>query len=334
MVSAASEIPLPPVEDVYDVCREAVSLIEQDSKAMRAIFDQTRNIVRDAATDLSTSLRSLEQIAGEQHTILREIGSFEGASEETTLASFVRDISGTVEGLDGALTRMADTTRSVSESTTRLANDLEGVFSVLARVKSLAHHSHILAINASLEAARADDAGEAFGVVASEMRELASKSSRFNAAATDSVDHVRKSMNQVTAELQTAANDGVATAEISRGRTVELVQDLERLERRLAVALDRVDGLSTDAKARAGDAVRALQFEDMVTQLFGVLSERLRRIEYAAYAVQTFARTAEAGRATPIAAARIVGALARARDKVIDSPVQSVSLAEGTVELF
>lgn len=57
---------------------------------------------------------------------------------------------------------------------------LDGIFNLIENVEGLASQTNLLALNASIEAARAGDAGRGFTVVAEEVRALSKNSSQLN----------------------------------------------------------------------------------------------------------------------------------------------------------
>ena len=66
--------------------------------------------------------------------------------------------------------------KGMNERTTEIEGDVGKATDVVGRIRSNASHSNILALNASIEAARSGDAGRGFAVVATEMGNLSNDS--------------------------------------------------------------------------------------------------------------------------------------------------------------
>lgn len=100
------------------------------------------------------------------------------------------------------LSLIRDQMSSISESITRLNEQSQAVGDIVTTVADLAEQSNLLAVNASIEAAKAGDMGKGFAVVAQEIRNLAEQSK-------DSTRQVRT----ILTEVQKATSKAVLAAE-------------------------------------------------------------------------------------------------------------------------
>lgn len=83
--------------------------------------------------------------------------------------------SSATRSLEG-LGQIRDSVRSIISRSTQLRDQTRQVGEVVETVKDLATRSHVLSLNASIEASRAGESGKGFAVVAAEMRALADQS--------------------------------------------------------------------------------------------------------------------------------------------------------------
>lgn len=92
--------------------------------------------------------------------------------------------------------------KGASEVIHKLAQDTQNVNQILDVITSIAEQTNLLALNAAIEAARAGEQGRGFAVVADEVRELASRTSK-------STTEIRELLN----ELKAAASASVESME-------------------------------------------------------------------------------------------------------------------------
>lgn len=127
------------------------------------------------------------------------------AAEE--LSSSISEISMQTERTNASandaidkLSHALDTVREINSS----AEDVSGIVGI---INDVARQTNLLALNAAIEAARAGEAGRGFGVVASEVKELANQTSR---ATRDIIEKIDKMKSATSAGLR--AMNGVDEA--------------------------------------------------------------------------------------------------------------------------
>lgn len=131
-------------------------VVEETEGSALAVMQQVRQL-HDTATRLVTYLDGTSQESG---TLGNEI---------VQSVAFLGDISAFIEQLPAKMERDLHEVQNV-------AHEIDELNGLTKAVQAISMQSHLLAINAAIEAGRAGPEGKAFRVVADEMRKLASDS--------------------------------------------------------------------------------------------------------------------------------------------------------------
>jgi len=209
---------------------EASRLAEEQSEVVRRIADisQSVNLSSDKMLRVADRLNSS---AEEQTTAIGEIAAEIGSINEQTSKSLdeseqasqlTKESAELLDDGNREVNKMADAMEKIERST-------DGISSIVKTIEDIAFQTNILALNASIEAARAGAAGKGFAVVADEVRTLAGKSS-------DAVNH--------TAALIDSSIKAVAEGkEIAENVLIKMRNVMEKSEQS-AVRSELISGLT------------------------------------------------------------------------------------------
>jgi methyl-accepting chemotaxis protein len=169
---AAQETPAVPVDDS---AREILELLELELVAMVRQLERAANSVasgaQSTATTLSTIRHRTEALTERSGDAQMTAETFSQAAEKFTQSAYgigaqVRDASKLADEASSAA-------REASLNVERLRESSAAIGNVVNLIASIAKQTTLLALNSTIEAARAGAAGKGFAVVASEVKALA-----------------------------------------------------------------------------------------------------------------------------------------------------------------
>jgi methyl-accepting chemotaxis protein len=229
---------------------------------LAAAFDATMASLRGIVSTLADSARTLSATAaGIEGTTNRISGSAveasAGASEVSTAAASVSENVQTVaaasEQMGASIQEIARSAQhavgvvaeAVSEAETtrrtidQLGRSSEEIGNVVKLISSIAEQTNLLALNATIEAARAGEAGKGFAVVASEVKDLAQETAK----ATDDI-------SQRVGAIQADASGAVAAID----RIGEVVSRISDSQNTIAAAVEEQSVTTKEMNRSVSDA--------------------------------------------------------------------------------
>ncbi len=254
------------------------TLIRNSLVTILASMDKTISGFRAAATRLAQMAEELSGQSGQLHQAsLEQNQATEVLVDEVTHVK--EQLAGVIKSSDQTHTMTGEITRKVQEANTQMdslsnamsniSSNAQEITSIAKAIDNIAFQTNILALNASVEAARAGSAGRGFAIVADEVKELAGKSAQEAQNAMDIVTNTRAviqegvELNASTAESLQAIY-GVST-EISK-ISDQLVAAVQGQENALISMEERIATISSIADRNLQSAVGTSQSSELLAK--------------------------------------------------------------------
>jgi len=159
------------------------------------------------------------------------------AAEQATTSTVTAlgSVNETVRGMEGIRESIAEAEKRIK----RLGERSQEITGIVNLINTIAERTHVLALNASMQAAAAGDAGRGFAVVAEEVQRLAESSrqatqqiaqlvNNIQIETADTINTVNKTISQVVSGSELAARSGQQMRETQQS-TASLVELVKRI---------------------------------------------------------------------------------------------------------
>jgi methyl-accepting chemotaxis protein len=178
----------------------AVGQVRSSSAELQSASNQQTTSAKEQATAMSEITTTINELLATSRQIADSARRVAQVAEQTVAASRTgqESVESTRESISG-IRRQVD---QIVAHMLELGNKSQEIGQVLDIVQELAEQTNILAINATIEAAGAGEAGKRFGIVADEIRKLA-----------DRVGNSAKDIRTLIEDVRAAVNKTVMTTE-------------------------------------------------------------------------------------------------------------------------
>jgi methyl-accepting chemotaxis protein len=222
------------------VLSEVTSIAAQVKLSTERVKRQGESVTATAAAERSDVERASENLAN-ANKVMTQVAELAAASNRaaeqatTSTTTALSSVNETVKGMEGIRESIAEAEKRIK----RLGERSQEITGIVNLINTIAERTHVLALNASMQAAAAGDAGRGFAVVAEEVQRLAESSrqatqqiaqlvNNIQIETSDTINTVNKTISQVVSGSALAAKSGAQMRETQQS-TASLVELVKRI---------------------------------------------------------------------------------------------------------
>lgn len=209
--------------------------LENNAEYISDSSGEVATAVMDIASEATSQSQAIfeareytEKMKKDILNILEQSKKTQNISRE--MVSVVKESTGVFEKAVDLLNTNTNWSISLASKMRDLRKEAEKVQQITSVVTNISDNTNLLALNASIEAARAGDSGKGFVVVANEVKKLAEQSSESAGEIEIIINNIMERINNITQEIETEvgrAKDNITTVNESKSQLDNILQSTE-----------------------------------------------------------------------------------------------------------
>ena len=284
-----------------EAAREARAA-EEKRAAMNQLADDFESSVGEVVEAVAATAQDLKDTAQGVSAIAEETtaqsANVASAAEESsvnvqTVSSATEEMSASISEMQQQVMRSRDVSERAAQSVEDAAGQVTGlsdaadqIGDVLALIQDIAEQTNLLALNATIEAARAGEAGKGFAVVASEVKSLATQTQKATEQIHQQIEGVQSEsktavgaisgIREVIAQVTEISQSIAAAIEQQTAATSEIARNAQQAAAGTHEVSSSVQGVSEASQQASAASTELLASSNSLAEQGEALRERMK----------------------------------------------------------
>lgn len=241
--------------------REIVLQVKNAAKQVNKGSTDSELFARNQSSD---ALRMAEELAVTLNSVqmmtesIQRVAENAREAEEVARSSSVTALKGgeAVERTVAGILQIRETVSETARKVKRLAEASQEISKIVALISQIASRTNLLALNASIQAARAGEAGRGFAIVADEVRQLADRSAK----SLKEIEQIVLQIQSETGSVMTAMEEGIQ-------QVLDVTDKSEQAKRSLEDIIEVSNRIDTLVRSITADTVKQRENSRSVAQV-------------------------------------------------------------------
>ena len=233
------------IRQVADLVEASANTVNEQSGKVTHVAAQEKGIVDAAIKKLDSVSEHMNQIAKwcqSSNQVAKKATDFTDRAYES--------VSNTISSMDEIRNSISETEKRIK----RLSERSQEISSIVDIINSIAERTHVLALNASMQAAAAGEAGRGFAVVADEVQRLAESSRNSTSQISVLVRNIQTETAEAVDNMNSSITQVVQGSKLAQ-QAGDHMQETQTTTKELARAVSKIYEQST-VQAREAQLLR------------------------------------------------------------------------------
>jgi methyl-accepting chemotaxis protein len=278
-----------------DKLGNAFALMVQNLQRTTSQMREGVNVLSSSANQISTSTTQLAAGAVETATAVSEatttveevrqaaqISSQKARAVSENAMNMTQISQGGAKSTEETITgigRIRHQMETIADTTVRLSEQTQTIGQIVATVEDLAAQSNLLAVNASIEAAKAGEQGKGFAVVAQEVRTLAEQSKQ----ATSQVRSILADIQKATSAAVMATEQGSKAVDAGVKQSAVAGKSIQTLSDTIAEAAQAATQIAASSQQQLVGVDQVASAMEAVKEASGQNADSAKQLEAAVH---------------------------------------------------
>jgi methyl-accepting chemotaxis protein len=257
--------------------REGVNVLSSSASQISTSTTQLAAGAVETATAVSQATTTVEEVRqAAQVSSQKARAVSENAMNMSQISQGgAKSTEETINGIGRIRTQM----ESIADTTVRLSEQTQTIGQIVATVEDLAAQSNLLAVNASIEAAKAGEQGKGFAVVAQEVRTLAEQSKQ----ATSQVRSILADIQKATSAAVMATEQGSKAVDAGVKQSALAGKSIQTLSDTIAEAAQAATQIAASSQQQLVGVDQVASAMESVKEASGQNADSAKQLEAAVH---------------------------------------------------
>ncbi|MBK1722953.1 methyl-accepting chemotaxis protein [Thiocystis violacea] len=212
------------VADIAEVLNDVRGIAERVKEGSASVDRQANTVSHAADMNLSILEKTLEKLSQASTSMAQVVELADrcqvvAAEATSSTEQGLSSVLSTTEGMS----RIRESIQETSKRIKRLGERSQEISGIVGIIKDIAERTHVLALNARIQASSAGEAGRGFSVVAEEVKTLADSSRKATDQIASLIHNIQLETNDTIATMEKAVSEVVSGAELSEQARQQMV---------------------------------------------------------------------------------------------------------------
>jgi twitching motility protein PilJ len=257
-------------------------IVLQVKKAAKQVNQGSTNSESFARNQSSDALRMAEELAVTLNSVqmmtdsIQRVAENAREAEEVARTSSITALKGgdSVERTVAGILQIRETVSETARKVKRLAEASQEISKIVAVVSQIASRTNLLALNASIQAARAGSAGRGFAVVADEVRQLADRSAKSLKEIEQIVLHIQSETGSVMTAMEEGIQQVIDVTERSE-QAKKSLEDIIQVSNRIDTLVRSITADTVKQRENSLNVAQVMQSVELTAQETSQESQRV-----------------------------------------------------------